>query len=1040
MILATRLGVSNVQAAELASFQAGDAGWYLGTLAIGQLDADSQLEIVVPYRNANGAWFLDAFKPNGTHLSGFPYGGNAEINVSPTLYDLDSDGRDEIIFTCDNSVLALRGNGSMLWSNQVDCQNYIPDSGFMTVTNGFYWSNGGDLLSRLPADAVFSSQVSSPIVADMTGTGSKQIVTIWKIDPDSTSSYQDFNPFIKEIWGSGDWGTMGETWSGGVIVFNALTGTRDYTYHLHQLVESGVALGHADTNAPLETYVLNDSDSVVCFDKTKPHGLFGSGNLHGQFGRNMRLMSGAYQQTVDIYTTDIDGDGLSEVLVPTTQQSPLWQPSETILDDDGAILWRKWKEPLSFPVNQWLNSACMIPINPDHDNHIDVLSFTHSCEIAFRYWNGVELMNRPGWPKNFYPYLPTPPVVGDVDGDDQEEIVIGTYNPSASPSDGNLYVFALDGTLKFSVPVPGGLKHIPTIAAVYGTGLDVVYRSLAGRIYIQNFGSTSPGSVSWATHRGNKQRDGNLNLALFPAGTPIITQKRGGCGKASFSWKVPATNAPLAFRIFRAEQPEGPYQHLVTLTSDARSYTDSDMKPGTQYIYEVAAVYNTGLMRSAPFPILSMLNGNLVVNAGFEENSDSHWDKWFTGDIDWANMVASTNVFYQGNKSMEIRLRISGNNGSIAQSGQYGTPNCTIPVTPGQIYSFGGFFKSGGLTQPTEHWLEWSSTVTAQNTNERPSRPYPLYFTPYFIPGTSASDWTYANRTFVLPNGFPNIELIHWFRATAPATGSLFIDNVFFRPLPPPESSEWLTPIPFGSNWRYSITTPSANWIFPMFNDVTWLSGTAKFGAGGGPTNIATLLPPHQAAYHFRKDFVMPATPCEELLLAATCTDAGLPLEVYLNGTKLLTTGIEATSGQGNEVQYYDLAPFLNLLHPGTNTVAVTLSNTFDVSWDDVAFDVSLKTITRSSTQTSLSISRPTPPNPSGGIGGIPPPQIGLTLTVPVGTIWRIESTENLTAPWQLMDIATNISGDAILIQDYGQNGRLPSSAVSNRLYRMMPQ
>src|SRR5262245_50506310 len=87
-----------MSASERSSFQAGSGGWHLGTLAIGNLDADAQKEIVVPYRDTSGQWFLDAFKANGTRLAGFPYvGGNQEINVSPTLYDLDSDGRDEII-------------------------------------------------------------------------------------------------------------------------------------------------------------------------------------------------------------------------------------------------------------------------------------------------------------------------------------------------------------------------------------------------------------------------------------------------------------------------------------------------------------------------------------------------------------------------------------------------------------------------------------------------------------------------------------------------------------------------------------------------------------------------------------------------------------------------------------------------------------------------------------------------------------------------------------------------------------------------------
>src|SRR3954471_23491001 len=70
----------------LASFPAGVGGWHLGTIAVGNLDTDPQLEIVVPYRDLTGNWHLDAFKWNGTRLAGFPYTtGGEEMNVSPTL-------------------------------------------------------------------------------------------------------------------------------------------------------------------------------------------------------------------------------------------------------------------------------------------------------------------------------------------------------------------------------------------------------------------------------------------------------------------------------------------------------------------------------------------------------------------------------------------------------------------------------------------------------------------------------------------------------------------------------------------------------------------------------------------------------------------------------------------------------------------------------------------------------------------------------------------------------------------------------------------
>lgn len=85
----------------------------------------------------------------------------------------------------------------------------------------------------------------------------------------------------------------------------------------------------------------------------------------------------------------------------------------------------------------WQNSAVMIAINPDKDNRVDVLSFDHEQKIHFREWNGVALVEKSGWPIDFAPLLPVPPVVGDVDGDNEEEIVIATYNPEALQDTGS---------------------------------------------------------------------------------------------------------------------------------------------------------------------------------------------------------------------------------------------------------------------------------------------------------------------------------------------------------------------------------------------------------------------------------------------------------------------------------------------------------------------------------------------------------------------------------------------------------------------------
>src|SRR5688572_18542650 len=191
---------SSFQAAEISSFQAGSGAWQLGTLAVGDIVGDFADEIIVPYRDNLGLWNLDAFDWRGNRLAGFPYlGANEPINVSPTLYDLDSDGKAEILFTRGQNIVALRGNGSTLWTHNVSAANYVPDSGFMAATGGFFMTPTGAFQPLLPPSAQFFSEVSPPLIADLAGNGTLELLTAWKINPDPVLRTQDYNPAIRQI-------------------------------------------------------------------------------------------------------------------------------------------------------------------------------------------------------------------------------------------------------------------------------------------------------------------------------------------------------------------------------------------------------------------------------------------------------------------------------------------------------------------------------------------------------------------------------------------------------------------------------------------------------------------------------------------------------------------------------------------------------------------------------------------------------------------------------------------------------------------------
>jgi hypothetical protein len=148
-------------------------------------------------------------------------------------------------------------------------------------------------------------------------------------------------------------------------------------------------------------------------------------------------------------------------------------------------------------------------------------------------------------------------------------------------------------------------------------------------------------------------------------------------------------------------------------------------------------------------------------------------------------------------------------------------------------------------------------------------------------------------------------------------------------------------------------------------------------------------------------------------------------------------------SNPGNEVRYFDLTPFADLLHPGVNTIAVALKNVWASDWDDIAFDMDLKAVTSIAVQNpSLDISTEVVygiQNYPGGGGPIPFVQISLNASVPPNTVWRVESADTLSGPWQLVDVVSNTLGGVLSVIDTGQNGRLAPWVVGARFYRLTP-
>ncbi len=232
-------------------------------------------------------------------------------------------------------------------------------------------------------------------------------------------------------------------------------------------------------------------------------------------------------------------------------------------------------------------------------------------------------------------------------------------------------------------------------------------------------------------------------------------------------------------------------------------------------------------------------------------------------------------------------------------------------------------------------------------------------------------------------------------------SGSIYLDNVFLRRIPDPAAGNWTTLVPFGASWHFSTSNPGSSWFVPGFDDSGWPRGHAKFGAGSGPTNVVTRLPQWLPNYYFRTQFNLADTNIEELLLSATCTDVSVsaifPLQVFLNG-KVVPSFVDAVTMQGNETRHFDLVPYISLLKPGLNTLAVKIGNTWS-DYDDVAFDVSLKAVIYRPFVPKLAVQRLADATE-------------LAVVTPPETIWQIQSCDTLSeANWRVLQTFTNTAG-----------------------------
>src|ERR1043166_8596328 len=126
----------------------------------------------------------------------------------------------------------------------------------------------------------------------------------------------------------------------------------------------------------------------------------------------------------------------------------------------------------------------------------------------------------------------------------------------------------------------------------------------------------------------------------------------------------------------------------------------------------------------------------------------------------------------------------------------------------------------------------------------------------FFLPAPARRELHQLERLAPLrqcPIGFPNVQLRHRYTIASPGSGSIYLDDFFFRPLPDANSTNWNVWLPFGSvrsDFQMSscaIVTPSPAPAAARFTSTIFSSGpcptrTPPTGTSGSPSAVSGVM------------------------------------------------------------------------------------------------------------------------------------------------------------------------------------------------------
>jgi VCBS repeat protein len=210
---------------------------------------------------------------------------------------------------------------------------------------------------------------------------------------------------------------------------------------------------------------------------------------------------------------DVDGDGELEIVAAQRGPSPEYHTLVRVYSHDGIL-----KQTLT-PAQIVFYGAAPALADLDGDGIPEIIVGTNG---ALDVWKG-DGTTFPGWPQVWA----TPsqswlgesaPVVGDVDGDGQPDIVI-TSNRAGSSTTGEVRVYDRFGTPhpRFPKVLPIGGGAVPAIADLHRDGRNEIivsgsfwngFTGMYDKVWVYNLKGASYGPVLWGQFMGGPRHQG----------------------------------------------------------------------------------------------------------------------------------------------------------------------------------------------------------------------------------------------------------------------------------------------------------------------------------------------------------------------------------------------------------------------------------------------------------------------------------------------------------------------------------------------------